>query len=146
MAKVPGRKVKRELAKGIVQALLGGKVSVEELEEISREIDAAHYTTSDPDVIIQAVVNGACGAKTASIALGFDEDEYLEARKDHAERLKRIAESQGMGDGAGDPAARGLKDLSAMRTPARKKRRSAGTQPCETPRLRAYGQGRFSGS
>lgn len=75
MSKVPGRKVKRELAKSIVQALLGGKVSVEELEEINREIDTSRYTTSDPDVIIQAVVNGACGAKTASIALGFDEGE-----------------------------------------------------------------------
>ena len=36
MNSVPGRKVKRELSKGIVQALLGGKVSVDDLEAINR--------------------------------------------------------------------------------------------------------------
>ncbi len=51
------------------------------------------------------------------MALGFDDDEYLAARKDHAERLKLIAESQGIGKwsnkGGSDPAARGVPDLSA---------------------------------
>ena len=146
MAKVPGRKVKRELAKGVVQALLGGKISVEELEEINREIDTAHYTTSDPNVIIQAVVNGACGAKTASIALGFDDDEYLAAQKDHADRLERIAKSQGTGDGnEGDPAARGLKDLSA--NPNAGKEEKAASRDAtmrDTTALRVRGKGRYN--
>ena len=41
MASVPGRKVKKELAKCIVLALLGGKISVDDLESINKEIDAA---------------------------------------------------------------------------------------------------------
>jgi hypothetical protein len=113
MGAVPGRRVKRELAKGIVQVLLGGKISVDDLDAINEEIDSANYTNSDPQTIIQAVAGGLCGEKTGSIALGFDDNEYKEAREDHAERVKRIAESQGMGDGGkSDPAARGLKDLS----------------------------------
>jgi len=146
MAKVPGRKVKRELAKGVVQALLGGKISVDELEEINREIDTAHYTTSDPDVIIQAVVNGACGQKTPSIALGFDDDEYLEARKDHAERVKRIAEAQGAVKGGSDPAARGVDDLSADPNAGKEeKAASRNTDLRDTTAPRVRGKGRFAG-
>jgi len=147
MSKVPGRKVKRELAKGVVQALLGGKISVAELEEINREIDTAHYTTSDPDVIIQAVVNGACGAKTASIALGFDDDEYLAAREDHAARIARIAEAQGKGDeGEGDPGARGVRDLSANPNAGKdEKAASRNTDLRDTTAPRVRGKGRFTG-
>ena len=61
MNSVPGRKVKRELSKGIVQALLGGKVSVDDLEAINQEIDAAHYTNSDPNTIILAAQAGLVG-------------------------------------------------------------------------------------
>jgi len=116
MDAIPGRKVKRELAKGMVSALLGGKISVDDLDAVNSEIDEANYTTSDPNVIIQAVINGVCGEKTGSVALGFDEEEYLRAREDHMARIERIAEAQGMGkdnNSAGDPAARGLQDLSA---------------------------------
>ena len=49
MSAVPGRRVKRELAKGIVQALLGGKISVDDLEAINDEIDSAHYTNERPE-------------------------------------------------------------------------------------------------
>ena len=77
MNSVPGRRVKRELSKGIVQALLGGKVSVDDLEAINQEVDSAHYTNSDPLTIIQAVQAGLVGEKTGSMALGFDDDEYL---------------------------------------------------------------------
>ncbi len=123
MMTIPGRKIKRELAKCIVLALLGGKISVDDLESINKEIDAAPYTTSDWNTIIQSVINGICGEKTASIALGFDDDEYLQARKDHAERAVRVLQAQvkvaggigkqGQPNMAGtDPAARGVPDLS----------------------------------
>src|SRR5208282_2825124 len=129
MASVPGRKVKKELAKCIVLALLGGKISVDDLESINKEIDAAPYTTSDWNTIIQSVINGVCGEKTASIALGFDDDEYLQARLDHAARAVRVLQAQqkvvgnighqGTPSAAGpnaaqpnDAAARGVPDLS----------------------------------
>jgi hypothetical protein len=117
MFKVPGREVKREIAKLIVQTLLGGKVNVETIDKITAEIQDAKYLTSDPTTIIQAVQAGLAGEQTGSIALGFQDDEYLQARKDHAERVARIAESQGIGNGnqggSGDPASRGVPDLSA---------------------------------
>jgi len=109
MSAVPGRKVKRELAKGVVQALLGGKVNVDDLEAINKEIDAAHYTTSDPVATIAAVQAGLVGEQTASIALGYDPEECEKARDDHAARLARIAVSQTKGD----MGARGVPDLSA---------------------------------
>jgi hypothetical protein len=110
MSTIPGRKVKRELAKGVVQTLLGGKISVSELEAINKEIELAHYTTSDPVATIAAVEAGLVGEQTASIALGYDDDEFEKARKDHAARLTRILESQGA---KGDMGARGVADLSA---------------------------------
>jgi hypothetical protein len=117
MFKVPGREVKREIAKSIVQTLLGGKVSVETIDRITAEIQESKYLTSDPATIIQAVQAGLCGEQTGSMALGFQDDEYLQAREDHAERVARIAESQGIGNGnqggSGDPASRGVPDLSA---------------------------------
>ena len=71
MYAVPGQKVKRELAKNIVLALLGGKVSVGDIQAIFEEIDKAPYATSDPTTIIAAVEAGLCGEKTAAMALGL---------------------------------------------------------------------------
>jgi hypothetical protein len=136
--------VKRELAKGIVQSLLGGKISMDDLSAINREIDTANYTTSDPQTIIQAVAGGLCGEKTGSIALGFDDDEYEKAREDHADRVKRIAESQGMGGdgGEGDPAARGVPDLSANpNAGVEEKAASRNTDLRDTTARRVRGQG-----
>jgi hypothetical protein len=145
MNSVPGRKVKRELSKGIVQALLGGKISVDDLEAINQEIDNAHYTNSDPMTIIQAVQAGLVGEKTGSIALGFDDDEYLAARQDHLERVKRIAASQGIDgkDGGGDPAARGVDDLSENPTAGAAEKaasRNTDLQPTTASRVRGAGK------
>jgi hypothetical protein len=119
MFKVPGREIKREIAKNIVLTLLGGKVSVETIQAITDEIQSAKYLTSDPAVIIQCVQAGLCGEQVGSVALGFQESEYLQARKDHAARIALIAESQQAGGPSqpgkpgSDPASRGVPDLSA---------------------------------
>jgi hypothetical protein len=145
MNSVPGRKVKRELSKGIVQALLGGKVSVDDLEAINQEIDSAHYTNSDPQTVIQAVQAGLVGEKTGSMALGFDEDEYLQARADHLERVRRIAEAQGVArgnKGGSDPSARGVADLSANPNAGEEEKalsRNTDLQPTTAPRVRGRG-------
>lgn len=123
MSSVPGQTIKREISKSITQALLGGKVSVEVIQKINSEIEASSYTTSDPTTILSAVEAGLCGEQTGSMALGFDEKEHIQAKKDHAERAARVAQAQasvrGVGqnqaDGqmGGDPAARGVPELSA---------------------------------
>lgn len=113
MYKVPGRTVKRELAKNIVTTLLAGKTPVDVIDSISKEIDNAKFTTSDPTTIIAAKEAGLIGDQIASIALGFEDDEYLNGQEDHIARAKAIAELQGVARGESDPAARGVKDLSA---------------------------------
>lgn len=106
MYTVPGKEVKKELAKNIVTVLLAGKINTDTLEKIFTQIDEADYATSDPEVIIRAQEAGLVGEKTASMAIGFSEDEYKQAQKDHVERAKRIVLAQQSGG-----AARGIKDL-----------------------------------
>lgn len=122
MFKVPGREAKRELSKGIVTALLAGKVNTETLDEIFKEIDTADYATSNPDTIIRAQEAGLCGDQVASVALGFNAEEYLQARKDHLDRATRILKAQtsiknpaarGVGDLSDDPAKEGAKEREA---------------------------------
>ena len=115
MYTVPGRTIKQELAKCIVSTLLSGRVSVETLDKIYKEVETAQYTTSDPKTIIDAKEAGLVGEQVASMALGFLDDEYLQAREDHEDRIERIAEAQGINTAAEpikNPAARGLSDLS----------------------------------
>ena len=68
------------------------------------------------------------------------------AREDHAARLKAIAESQGMNKGGqqagGDPAARGVPDLSAdPNAGTEEKAASRNTDLRDTTARRVRGQG-----
>jgi hypothetical protein len=123
MNKIPGQTVKREIAKSLVQVLLGGKVSVDTIDKINKEIEETPYTTSDPDTIISAVEKGLCGEQTGSMALGFNKDEYIQAQKDHTARVARIAEAQGVNKS--DPASRGVPDLSADPDAGKQERKAA---------------------
>jgi len=128
MYTVPGQEVKKELAKNIVTALLSGKVNTETIDKIYGEIEEAGYATSDPDTIIRAHETGLVGGETASIALGFDDDEWDKAKQDHIERAEAIAEAQApqQPEGAGDnPAARGLEDLDPDKKSGEKEREAA---------------------
>jgi hypothetical protein len=146
MYAVPGRTVKREIAKLIVTALLGGKVDVSTVEDIEREIDNAPYTTSDPKIIVEAKNAGLVGEKTASIALGFNDDEFETAREDHVARILRIAEAQSSAADktGGDPAARGIPDLSPDPANAGKDEkelsRNTDLQDTTAPRVRGAGK------
>ena len=107
----PSKTARKELWKTVITTLLGGRVNPDVISEIFREIDGAKFTTSNPEVIQIAKEAGLVGEQLASMALGFPEEEYLQARKDHTARLRRIAETQGV-NGSTDSAARGVKDLS----------------------------------
>jgi len=108
---VPSQTAKREIAKNVVAKLFTGYIDTETMDKITSEIDKSHYATSDPNIIVQAAAAGLVSEKTASQALGFSADEYLQARIDHAERAKRILEAQS----EGKEAARGVPDMSASR-------------------------------
>lgn len=94
MYAVPGDTVKRELSKNIVTVLLSGKVDSDKIDTIFTEVDNAAYTTSNPDTIVRAHEAGLVGEQTASVALGFNENEYIQARADHIDRATRILEAQ----------------------------------------------------
>jgi hypothetical protein len=139
--RIPGRTFKKEVAKQIVGVLLGGRVPVATIDNIEKEIDAANYTTSDPDIIIEAKNAGLVGEKTASVAMGFDPEEHVQAQKDHVARIKRIAEAQGVNENGGP---RGVPDLDG--DPSRSGReekemsRETDTRDTTTPRVRGEGR------
>jgi hypothetical protein len=108
MKSVPGQTVKREICKCAVQTLLGGRVSVDTIDRINKEIDETPYTSSDPDTVIKAVQSGLCGNETGALALGFNKDEAGKAKVDHIDRIMRIAKAQGV-----IPGGRGVRDLEA---------------------------------
>jgi hypothetical protein len=143
MTAVPGRTVKKELGKLIVTALLAGKVDLETIQKIEKEIEAAGYTTSNPTTIIESKNAGLVGDQTASEALGFTKEEYLKARADHIDRIKRIAETQGVVEGGQNPAARGVDDLAPDTSGGRDEKKASRETDLEattTPRVRGEGR------
>ncbi len=155
MSSVPGQTVKREISKSITQALLGGKVSVDTILKVNQEIDDSSYTTSDPVTILAAVEAGLCGEQTGSMALGFSAEEHVQAKKDHAERAARVAQAQASvkgngplanltaGQMGGDPAARGVPDLSAnpANAPQQEKKQGRDRTLHDSKRRRVRGRG-----
>lgn len=148
---VPGKTAKKELSKNVILTLLSGRVNVDTLEQIFSEIEKANYATSDPEIIIQAKEAGLVGDQVASTALGFSDDEYIQARKDHLERVKRILEAQeenSSKDLPPNPGARGITDLSA--TPAQEgsqeKKNATDTTLKDTVKKPVRGKGKKIGS
>jgi hypothetical protein len=126
MDTVPGKTVKKELAKSIVTALLSGRVDVAKLDKIFKEVDAADYTTSDAEIIIRAQEAGLVGEQTASEALGFGPEEYKKARADHAARAVRVLQAQTSArDSMADAGARGLDDLATDKDAGKREREEA---------------------
>jgi len=123
MFSIPSLTAKKEIGKLLSSTLLAGKVKLDILETIDKEIEAAKYATSDPGIIKTAVENGLCGPETASDALGFDGKVEAKAAQDaHVERATEIAQAQAKAQAASNPAAsnpaasnpaaRGVPDLS----------------------------------
>lgn len=119
---IPGQTVKKEACKLVVTSLLGPKLSQEVIRKIHGEIDAAPYTTSDPEIIQMAKEQGLVGDKTGSLALGFNDDEYKQAQEDHVERLARIAEAQAQ---AAPGEVQGVPDTSANASASNKAAKAA---------------------
>lgn len=112
MYSVPGRLVKKEIAKNIAVTLFNGKIEPAKMEAIKKEIDNSEYLTSDPAVIQMAKEQGFIPDRIGTAALGFDEKLTEEAKKDHLERLANIALAQSS-EPNDSAAARGLPDADA---------------------------------
>lgn len=117
MDRLPSKTARKTLAKQIIMTMLGGKENTSKLQVIMGEINAAGYTTSALQDIIQAHSAGLVDDITASDALGFDgEDVVPQARKDKAERatitlLAQTAVNGESGQGAIGAGARGVPEI-----------------------------------
>lgn len=138
----PSKTARKELWKTITTILLGGRVSVDTMATIGKEIDKSPFTTSDPEMIVQAVESGLVGEETASLALGFAAGEVEKARTDHAARIQRIQAAQTSAEVPSDakPGARGIRDLAADTSGAPQERAST-----QSPDLQANRKGAFRG-
>ena len=94
MYKIPGRVVKKEIAKLVADTLLRGRVPTAKMDEIFKEIDTADYCTSDPDIILQAKKEGMVSCETGTMALGFPKEEAEKAKTDQADRAAAIVAAQ----------------------------------------------------
>ena len=158
MNTVPGQTVKREIAKSIVQSLLGGKIPTTAINQINEEIDAAACTTSNPDTILAGVEKGLIDPETGSVALGCNPGTAAKAqqarhrthegdrggarRAGGAESKSTDPVAQGL-PATSDPAARGVPDLSGdLDAGALEKAdsRNADLQPNAAPRVRGKGK------
>jgi hypothetical protein len=107
---VPSITFRREVSKKIVDIVLGSKIDARLLLKIKNEIDKDPVVIGDPSVIEQDVVNGLVDLETASAARGYPKGTVDKAKQDHADRLKRILDSQTAMNAAG---ARGVPDLDS---------------------------------
>lgn len=117
---VPSSQYTTMVSKAIATTLFKDKISPEDLAKMHKEIEDSKVPTADPDILRTDHEAGLVSDETASVGRGYDPKEYKQAQKDHANRLERIAEAQG------DPANRGLGDLSA--NPAAPGREKEGSQ------------------
>lgn len=106
----PSVTYKKSAYKLASETLLGSRVPNSTLEKIRREIEAAEVIVSDPEELSRDVELGLVDPQTASTAKGYPKDSYAKAKVAHADRVKRIAESQAKARGT--PDLGGLEDAS----------------------------------
>ena len=109
---IPSETFKKTVAKRQATIVVGHLVPNATLKEIHEQIDASTVVTTDPEVISQDYENGFVSLDTASKARGYPAGEVEQAKRDHAERLARIAAAQSPvpTDIVDKPGARGVPD------------------------------------
>jgi hypothetical protein len=110
LPKVPSKTFQRAIALRIADLLVGQQVSQANFIKIADEIEVADVIYTDPETIRLDHEAGFVSTATASIARGYPKGDVEQAKKDHAERLLRVAIAQSQGAGQG--AARGNPDAS----------------------------------
>jgi len=103
---IPSDGFQKSISKQMVLTLLGGKMSVEEIDAILAEIDKADCYTANPDVIFLAIENGVMSLEIAAKLLGLPKESVAAASTDHAARAARVAAAQA------SPVVRGVPDLN----------------------------------
>lgn len=98
----PSITYKKEVYKITANSLIGSRVSNETMDQIVDEIEDAEVIVTDPDELIRDLENALIDPEAASLAKAYPAGSHEKAKEAHAERIKRIAESQGQARGARD--------------------------------------------
>lgn len=122
--KIPSPTFQKIIAKRVAKIVVGNRTPREDMDKIDSEIDAAKSLTCVSEIIAKDVEIGLVDLETASEIRGYPKGSVEKAKKDHAERLARIAESQAANDPA-DAGARGVKDASGDPAGARKEKKES---------------------
>lgn len=147
MGSVPSLTYKKTIAKRIAELLIGHRVTSVELDKIKTEIDKAKVVDVLVEKIEKDVTGGYLAKEYAAELRGYPEDSVEKAQKEQVERIKLIQLSQQKGAGTGaaanpdqpsngglqNPAARGLKDLSANPTQDVQAEKAAAGNPVRGP-------------
>ena len=120
LPKIPSKTYQKEMAKKIVTISIGHEVDNQTLTKMHKEIEESSVVVTDPEIIVQDHEAGFVGTQLASELRGYPKGEAEQAKKDHAERLARIAASQS------DPQSRGVPDASGNGAAGSTEKKKAG--------------------
>jgi len=110
--RIPGYEAKKAITSMVAGILLSGRINVSNIESIVSEIQAAGYTTSLLEAVIAQQEAGLISDELASEALGIEDGQVEQARKDHAKKLALIQEAQtSPEDQMTNPASRGVPQM-----------------------------------
>lgn len=108
LPQIPSLTYQKLVAKRIAFLILGRSATLEQVQMVSKEIDAAKIIAVDPKVLLEDLAAGLVAMETASAARGYPDGDVKIAKREHIERLAAIAIAQAPGGGAGSDAARGV--------------------------------------
>lgn len=111
MESVPSITYQKELAKDIATVIVGHRSSMEDLEKMHSEIEAATVVVTNFEIVQSDHDAGFVSTELASKIRGYPKGETEKAKQDHAERAASIAAAQSKVTDS-DPGARGVGDLS----------------------------------
>lgn len=109
----PSKTFQREVAKQVIDNIMGNRLNYELLNKIKDEIDNSALIDIDPAKLIADVEAGLVSPETASQMRGYPDGEIVKAAKAHAERAARIALAQSKA------GARGVADMDDSSDSAR---------------------------
>lgn len=128
---VPSVLFKREAMKQVARISLGTQVTDETLGKIKKEIDEVQVVVN-PEELARDIELGLIDLETASTAKGYPEGSVDKAKEDHAERVKRIADSQAK--------ARGVTDLGGFENTSRSEKMDKDGDDVVAKKTRGEGQ------
>lgn len=108
---VPSHDYKKAVCKKIANLTIGRDVTYDDMQKIEKQIDNAKAMTADPEIVSKHIEIGILDLETAADISGYPKGTVDKAKKDHADRVARIALSQTAGNGLVNGASRGVDDL-----------------------------------